>query len=451
MKVGIHLFLRSSQLIELIQLVRHAHVILLVLLLQIQARALLLGNILLIVMSDLWAQSAADNQFLEVVRQAAYLHPQSQSAAKSLEAAHQEQITAEWQRVASPSFQRISPQGNNVAGQINRFALEQPVYAGGRILAGIDAASHRYNSSYQQYQFIAQETAIKIINSWYEWQRQKERAIVIQEGVLAHQQLRQQIERRAQEGVSPEIDQALASARQSQMQSELTQTQSAASAAHALLMQLMGDQLLAIDAAASAISTANMPLPTADWIMLSVARDPQLAKLNADQYAAMADIQVKKAQLLPVVSFVFERNFNSQLLAPDQRMWLQVSVQPGAGLSSLSNVRAATARQESAAESRLSAERELKQNMTTDLASYIAASEQMKVGHMLRSSTQEVADSYARQFVTGRKSWLEVLNVVREAIQARLSVVDARALKAQTAWRLQIRSFGLEPIAGNAL
>jgi len=144
------------------------------------------------------------------------------------------------------------------------------------------------------------------------------------------------------------------------------------------------------------------------------------------------------------VSVVVERNYGSDLV-PHQRTWLQVSAQPGAGLSSLANVRAAMARQESAAETRRNAERELQQSMAADLANYVAATEQMNVAHLLRKSTQDVADSYARQFVAGRKSWLEVLNAVRETIQARLSVLDARALQGQTAWRLHLRAFGLEP------
>jgi adhesin transport system outer membrane protein len=49
----------------------------------------------------------------------------------------------------------------------------------------------------------------------------------------------------------------------------------------------------------------------------------------------------------------------------------------------------------------------------------------------------EVVDSYTRQFVIGRKSWVEVLNAVREATQARYLVVDARAQAGAAAWRLR--------------
>jgi len=403
---------------------------------------------LLVFATTAWSQSAPDTAFLQVIREAAYAYPQTQSAAQGLEAARQDQSAAAWQRVASPSFQRLSPQGGNTAGQINRLALEQPIYAGGRISAGINATEYRYTASYHQHQYIAQETAIKLVNAWYEWQRQNDRVAAMQEGVQAHRLLREQIQRRAQEGVSPEIDQALAAARLSQMQSDLAQAQSAASTAQALLVQFAADQLSALNVAALALSSSALPRPSPEWTALSVARDPQLAKLSAEQLAAEADIRVKKAQWQPTVSVVVERNYGSDL-APPHRTWLQVSAQPGAGLSSLASVRAAVARQESAAEARRNAERELQQSIAADLASYTAATEQMGVASLLRKSTQDVADSYARQFVAGRKSWLEVLNAVREAIQARVTVLDARALQGQTAWRLHLRTFGLEPFAGN--
>jgi adhesin transport system outer membrane protein len=399
---------------------------------------------LLIFATNTWAQEAPEIAFLQVVREAAYAYPQTQSAAHGLEAARQDQAAATWQRAASPSFQRIAPQGSNATGQINRLALEQPIYAGGRISAGIDAAEHRYNAGYQQHQYIAQETAIKLINAWYEWQRQQDRVTALQDGVQAHRQLRDQIQRRAQESVSPEIDLSLAIARLSQMQSELAQAQSAVGTSLALLVQLAADQLPTLNNVGSALDPSLLPRPVGDWGEKSVARDPLLAKLAAEQAAAEADIRVKKSQWLPTVSVVIERNYGSDLV-PHQRTWLQVSAQPGAGLSSLANVRAAMARQESAAETRRNAERELQQSMAADLANYVAATEQMNVAHLLRKSTQDVADSYARQFVAGRKSWLEVLNAVRETIQARLSVLDARALQGQTAWRLHLRAFGLEP------
>ena len=52
------------------------------------------------------------------------------------------------------------------------------------------------------------------------------------------------------------------------------------------------------------------------------------------------------------------------------------------------------------------------------------------------ASSTEVYESYARQFTAGRKSWLDVLNTVREAGQYELMVLDANAQMLGAALRL---------------
>jgi adhesin transport system outer membrane protein len=394
------------------------------------------------------AQTGAELRFLEVVGEVARAHPQARASARNMDAAAQDQQAARWQRFPSPSFQSLSPQGSAGVDKTNRLALEQPLYAGGRIDAGIAAADQRYNAGQHALAQVTQDTAIKVVNTWYEWRRQQDRIAVQQDGVQAHRKLREQIERRMREGVSTEIDLALAAARLSQMQAELAQSQSAFSAARAQLEQLAADQLPALMAAGQALQTEALPAPRADWTAQSLARDPLLARLQADEAAAEADIRVRQSQFLPTVSLVMDRYYSGPMQNQGQRTWVQLSMQPGAGLASLSAVRGAVARREAAAEARRNAELELQQTMATDLAGHASAAEQMGVAGLLRQSTQDVADSYARQFVAGRKSWLEVLNAVREAMQARLSVIDASAQLGQTAWRLHLRAFGLQALPG---
>lgn len=404
---------------------------------------------LMFMCSGVHASEISAVRFLALIETAAKAAPLSQSAARNLDAAVQDQKAARWQRFPTPSFQSLLPQGGSSADKTTRFQLEQPLYAGGRIDAAIDAADHRQAAGQHQYVQLTQETAIKLVNTWYDWRRLQERVAVQEEGVLAHRKLRLQMQRRAQEGVSTEIDLALASARLSQIQTELAQTQSALRTSQEQLRQLAGDQLPAFINAGEALSPTALPQPQDEWIQAALQRDPQLAKLSAELLAADADIRGKQGQWIPAVSLLAERNFGG--LESGTRTWVQMNVQPGAGLSQIAATRAAVARKEAAVEARLNAELELRQNLTTDLASHQAASEQMGMASDLRQSTQDVADSYARQFVAGRKSWLEVLNALREAMQARLSVMDAQALMGQTAWRLHLRTFGLAPSPGAPL
>jgi len=51
-----------------------------------------------------------------------------------------------------------------------------------------------------------------------------------------------------------------------------------------------------------------------------------------------------------------------------------------------------------------------------------------------------VLDSYQRQFQAGRKSWLDLLNAVRELAQNQYALADAHAAMDAAMHRLQIRS-----------
>jgi outer membrane protein, adhesin transport system len=56
-----------------------------------------------------------------------------------------------------------------------------------------------------------------------------------------------------------------------------------------------------------------------------------------------------------------------------------------------------------------------------------------------------VLESYERQFVGGRKSWLDVLNSLRELTQLEISLAESRAVAAAAYYRLRWRSDELAP------
>ena len=53
--------------------------------------------------------------------------------------------------------------------------------------------------------------------------------------------------------------------------------------------------------------------------------------------------------------------------------------------------------------------------------------------------SEQVLDSYLRQFQAGRKSWLDLLNAARELAQNEYTLVDARAGLVGAMHRLQLR------------
>jgi outer membrane protein TolC len=67
---------------------------------------------------------------------------------------------------------------------------------------------------------------------------------------------------------------------------------------------------------------------------------------------------------------------------------------------------------------------------------------------LLARTNAAIVDSFLRQYRVGRKSWLDVMNAQREAVQARYSLADIDAQALSGALRLQVVG-GL--IAGDSL
>ena len=55
-------------------------------------------------------------------------------------------------------------------------------------------------------------------------------------------------------------------------------------------------------------------------------------------------------------------------------------------------------------------------------------------------TASRVSASYMRQFIAGRRSWLDVMNALREAVTAQLSQVDSELSVMSAASRLMLRS-----------
>ncbi len=87
---------------------------------------------------------------------------------------------------------------------------------------------------------------------------------------------------------------------------------------------------------------------------------------------------------------------------------------------------------------------------------HTAAEGARRVVHRAQISTgasetaARVSESYMRQFITGRRSWLDVMNALREAVTAQLGKVDAESVAMSAAVRLTLRSGRWHPEFSNA-
>ena len=128
------------------------------------------------------------------------------------------------------------------------------------------------------------------------------------------------------------------------------------------------------------------------------------------------------------------------------RVFLGLSTQLGAGLSVWSNVKAAQAKSLAAQEEVHAQTLSISEQVLTDYAQAERLAEQTQALASALTSQEHVMSSHDRQFLAGRKSWTEVLNAARELAQAQAQLTDVKANHIAVSWRLALFVKGLEVV-----
>ena len=78
------------------------------------------------------------------------------------------------------------------------------------------------------------------------------------------------------------------------------------------------------------------------------------------------------------------------------------------------------------------------ESLQTEMQTLIGAKSRAKSLAAARVCAEAVKQSYARQFIAGRKSWLEVLNALRESELNEVSIHAAQVSTVASYYRLQL-------------
>ena len=151
----------------------------------------------------------------------------------------------------------------------------------------------------------------------------------------------------------------------------------------------------------------------------------------------------RKAAIFPQISFRRDEhipNGGSSSGSREVQTYVALNFQTGAGLSYQSSVAEAVSKIKAAEFSQEALQRDIRDAMRADWNEWQFAAEGSAVLEQLVSSTQDVYESFLRQFSAGRKSWQDVLNARREATQSRHSLSDTRWAGFLAGLRMEIAS-----------
>ncbi|MDO8300121.1 TolC family protein [Lacisediminimonas sp.] len=394
------------------------------------ARLVLLGFSLLLGAAQSHAQQAWT--FAQLLQSATDSHPLMMGKRSAQEAARAEKSGAEWARYPTPSLEATS---RNVNGSSGVARLEQPIYNGGRISASIDAAGSRLDAAGASIEETRVDLRLRVIAAMVEAVRQKARLQQADASVAEHRRLLDMIGRRVSREVSSAVDQSLAQARLYQAINDQSQIAQGYRVALTQLSQLAGRPVA--DVSTQGLTQAGTPSGIESARDLANNYSPVLQRLGFEEAAASSDIGVRRGALYPQLAFRLERALGG---TSESRALVVLQAQPGAGLSAQSGVDAAVARREAVRQAREAALREIDERITLDWNELQAANQRLENALQARQMSGDVFASYTRQYVIGRKSWLDVLNAVRESTQADFAVEDARAQALGASLRLRAQT-----------
>ncbi len=385
-------------------------------------------------------------------------HPAAQSASQQQAAARAGLAGARWQYWPTPSVTlenaNVGSADSSYQGDstVSVLRLQQPLWNGGRLAAGVDRAEASVGAGQAALDEVRLQLALRVVQGYGDWLGAHLKTVANEKSLAVHEGLQARVQRRIAQGLSAESDGVLAVQRLQALGAELALSRSQQAIALSRLGQLIGraPDVVALGAAQALPGPLSSDL--GELLAQARAASPALQKAQAQTRVLTASLAERRAELAPDVYLRLERQFGnsgSHLSGGVNRVFIGLSSRLGAGLSNLTSIDAAKAQLEAAQADESTQARAVAEQVLADHA--LAASAETRLAALQGSlqSAAEVGQAYDRQFLAGRKSWLDVMNAARELTQTEVSFADALSAQMVVRWRLALNVRGLSSVLGD--
>ena len=374
-------------------------------------------------------------------------HPSVQSQMALVGAAKAGVSSARWQYFPTPSVSvqnSLNPQ--SVAGfsgdsRVTVLALTQPLYTGGRLQAGVDKAEAVAKGASASLAEAQQQLAIRVVQAYGDWLSAYRKRLAYEMGQAQHTRLKGQVERRIHEGQAAASDLALAQGRLSSLEADLALAFTQEEVSLARLSQLLG-QTVAVQSLTDSLAKALPVGPNiSDLLAQAQSYSPALARARSNAQVQQAAIQEAQSATLPEVSLRLERqhgNFNLMGDPSQNRGFITISSKLGAGLSNFAVINEAVQRHAAALSDLDAQQRNLDEQVMTDHALLVTSQSRRQALQSSADLADQVLASWDRQYLSGRKSWQDLMNSAREQVQVQAQLADLEGTQLVASWRLAL-------------
>ncbi len=389
------------------------------------------------------AQPAATGSLDDALAMSVESHPSIIAARVRARAAGVDLSAARWARLPSVTVEGhvLDKQGTLPVAQL---VVDQPLFDGGRIGGMIGRARFARDAALAGYDETRQIVILAVIDAWLEEYRLRFRTELLADSARRHDDMVESMRRRVDHGISPLADLELARTRALQVEQQRLASAAQERTALRRLRELVGDPAY--------LPSPKIALPAA-WpefddeavIALAAQRDPRLRRIASEAAAAGAEARVARAQVWPQVSGQYTYND-----VQGHRFGFVVKAQAEGGIGRIEAARAADLREQATAFQIAATRREFNETIAAEVQTYTASKARLVAGGEAANTAERVMESYMRQFASGRRGWLDVMNAVREASAADLDALDARVSALDALLHLNIRTGDGTVVAGQS-
>ncbi len=345
---------------------------------------------------------------------------------------------AKWQFFPAPTLEAEAWDDNRLL----EFEIRQPLYAGGRLFAGLKLAQLQHAKAQLSIHEVRYSLALKVINT-YEILLRASRGRDVYESSLQHlAYLGSLTQRRIEAGISGKGDYNLVISRIGQVHDKVNRMKESERSAAVAMSQLVGEhvslkQIVTVD------DRTHYTFRVGDVIRRCLDYHPGLR-------LAAAEIEIVKAQAIQAQKAIFPTLFvsweSTKGNGPEaeestaERYYLGLSSALGGGLSTLSKVRSAKAKENAARGQYSFIRRNILTTVSSEMETYRSTKDIVTVLRASAAIQKELFESYQRMFLAGKRTWLELLNAVQERTNIEYSLAEAEVKLLIAAYRLRLQT-----------
>ena len=383
-----------------------------------------------------------------LIERAIESHPSIRSQLSSEKSAQLGIETAQYQRYPTPQLTLETVKKSNSdttysgADGVATIRITQPIFNGGLFSAQLDKAKGGLLLSQASVDEARRQIALRVVQAYAEWVVAELKAQSVEKSLEVHQKLLQQAKNRIKEGVSPASDLSLIQGRLDTTSAELFAAKLQAELSIQKLGELTDTTLSSKDLKREMTGPLMPALKIESLLANAQMYSPELQKAKAQTLISRANVKEKESALKPDIYVRAERQYGNYFSATDtsaqSRIFLGVTSKFGPGFSSLTQIKSAKYQDDASEFDVLAQEKLIREQVLNDLTVLQSIATRVQAIEGALQASAAVFESFERQFNSGRKTWLDLMTVVRDVVQNEIQLAEIRGSELQSSWRLHI-------------